>query len=480
MGAGDSSGNGRRNVLLLLVDDLKPALGCYGDPIAKSPNIDRLAAGGMRFDMAYCNQAVCAPSRNNLFLGMRSTSIGVYGLSRNFRKAIPDAVTMPQYFSRHGYESIAVGKTFHVGHGNEDDEASWTRPAIHEKVVEYHLPESTDGGQLTREEAYFSNQELGNIGSLPRGSAWEKADVDDETYADGRIAGHGIRLLREAAERPGKPFFLALGFVKPHLPFTAPAKYWDLYDPADFSLAGYTRPPKDAPPFAGKSGGEIVNYSPLNTDNLREESTQRQLIHGYYASLSYADAQIGKVLAALEQFGLEDNTVVVLWGDHGWHLGDHGIWTKHTNYEQCNRIPVIVRAPGVTKPGTASNHLVETVDLYPTIAGLAGLPAPEQIPQKIDGINLVPVLRDPSTILRDHAFHCYPRGGRLGRAIRTRRYRMVEWTPWNSRLQEEPVYELYDYQNDPNETVNLAESSPEVMNRLKAILATHPEPVKLQ
>lgn len=463
----------RPNVLLLLVDDLKPAIGAYGDPLAITPNIDQLAQRAVRFDSAYCNQSVCAPSRNNLLLGSRSTSLGIYSLSQNFRRAVPDAVTLPQYFMRHGYRAEALGKILHVGHGNVDDRASWSVDPVPAQVVEYLLPESTAGGQLTREEAYFSNRELGNIRALPRGAAWEAPDVEDQGYADGRVAEEGIRRLEAAKAREGAPFFLALGFVKPHLPFTAPKKYWDLHDPAKFNLPPPSSDPIDAPGFAGKRGGEIVNYAPLSVDNLQEETMWRTLIHGYYASASYADAQIGKILDALERLELTDHTIVVLWGDHGWHLGDHGYWTKHTNYEQANRIPILFAGPGVTAAGQATEQLAETVDIYPTLVELAGLPIP-QVAQPLDGVSLVPTLRDPQARVRDHAAHCYPRGPRIGRAIRTERYRMIEWkSPGASR--EEAVYELYDYTTDPHETRNIADTEPATLESLQAILDRHPE-----
>ena len=463
----------RPNVLLVCVDDLKPALGCYGDPLAKTPNIDRIAARGMRFEMAYCNQAVCAPSRNNLLLGSRSTSTGVYSLGRNFRLAVPDAVTMPQHFMRHGWRAESIGKILHTGHGNHDDRASWSVPSKIEKVVEYLDPASSADGQLTIEEALFTNQKLSEIRSLPRGAAWECMDVADNAYADGRIADEGIRRLKAATERTDSPFFLALGFVKPHLPFTAPKKYWDLHDPAAFPLAEYRTDPAEAPPYAGKKGGEIVAYAPLTEENLAEEKLQRTLIHGYYAATSFADAQIGRVLDELDRLDLAKNTLIVLWGDHGWHLGDHGYWTKHTNYEQANRIPLIIVAPGVAKPGGTTRQLAETVDVFPTLAQLAGLPAPSG-PQPIDGLSLVPVLRDPAATLRDHAYHCYPRGGRMGRAIRTSRYRLVEWKKPGAAADTADL-ELYDYRQDPEETRNLANDEPEIVAKLRAILATHPE-----
>ena len=461
------------NILLILVDDLKPALGCYGDPLAMTPNIDRLAASGLRFESAYCNQSVCAPSRNNLMLGSRSTSIGIYGLGRHFRDVFPEAVTMPQYFSQHGWISACMGKVLHTGHGNHDDVHSWDHPAYLDKVVEYLKPESTEGGQLTREEAYFTNQKLGQIRSLPKGYAWESADVGDEAYADGRIAAKVIERLKSHQSETNSPFFIMAGFVKPHLPFTAPQKYWDMHDPAYFSVMASQTAPERAPVFAGKRGGEIVNYAPLTVENIHEITIQRKLMHGYYAAASYADAQIGKVLNALDELKLSDNTIVVLWGDHGWHLGDHGYWTKHTNYEQANRIPIIVRAPGLTIPGSSTQQLAETVDIYPTLAELAGLMRP-QGPQPLDGVSLVPVLKNPSISVRDHSYHCYPRGKRMGRAIRTARYRMVEWKQPDASS-ETAVYELYDYAEDPGETRKLSQARPEALDELRSILASQPE-----
>lgn len=462
----------RPNVLLLLVDDLKPALGCSGDRFAQSPNIDRLAARGMRFDRAYCNQAVCAPSRNNLMLGSRSTSLGLYDLTRNFRTAVPAAVTLPQHFQRHGYRTEAIGKILHTGHGNHDDLASWSVPPVTEKVVEYLDPQNSAGGQLTREEAYFTNQRLGEIGRLPRGAAWEITDGPDNAYADGRIAEEGIRRLRAAQERPETPFLLALGFVKPHLPLTAPKRYFDRHDPQALPLATFQQDPAGAPRYAGKVGGEIVNYAPLSVENLKQADTQRQLLHAYYACVSFTDAQIGRVLAELDRLGLATNTIVVLWGDHGWHLGDHGYWTKHTNYEEANRIPLLIAGPGISGGGV-SPQLAETVDIYPTLAELAGLPAPAG-PQPLDGVSLVPVLRDPAQTVRDHAYHCFPRGERMGRAIRTERHRLVEWKRPGAPPETADL-ELYDYASDPLETRNLAAEQPETVARLRTILARHPE-----
>lgn len=470
----------RPNVLLILVDDLKPALGCYGDRFAKTPHIDRLAARGMRFDRAYCNQAVCAPSRFTLMLGSHSTSTGLYGLGSQLRQRLPTAVTMPQFFSRHGYRTESLGKVFHIGHGNEGDPQSFDVPHFHDKVIEYLDPRSTDGGQLTREVAYFTNQRLGEIRSLPRGAAVEAPDVADSQYADGRVANEAIRRLRAAKQRSavnGTPFFITVGFVRPHLPFSAPKRYWDLYHPEDVPLPAVEDLPAGAPVIAGKRGGEITNYKPVPTDPQEKFSDQlkRTLVHGYYASTSFVDAQIGRLLHALEETGLAEKTIVVLWGDHGFHLGDLGIWTKHTNYEQATRIPIIVAAPGITPSGSSTMQLAESVDLFPTLAELAGLPSPV-LPQPLDGISLVPVLKDPTARLRDHAYHVYPKR-KLGRAIRTQRYRLVEWRPIGGPAKT-AEYELYDYQDDLLERENVAASRPQVVTKLKAILEGYPQPVR--
>lgn len=469
----------RPNILLILVDDLKPALGCYGDPVARTPNIDSLAARGMRFDLAYCNQAVCAPSRFTLMLGSHSTSTGLYGLGSQLRQIVPDAVTLPQYFAQHGgYRTESLGKVFHIGHGNHGDPRSFSVPHFHDKVIEYLEPASTEGGKLTREEAYFTNQQLDRIKSLPRGAAYESPDVADIKYADGRVAAETIQRLKAAQQRrkqEGTPFFIVAGFARPHLPFSAPQKYWDLYDPSQLRLPQFEELPANAPPVAGKRGGEITNYSPVPVERNAKfsEELKRKLIHGYYASTSFVDAQIGKVLDELNRLGLAENTIVVLWGDHGFHLGDLGIWTKHTNYEQANRIPLLIAAPGVTVPGSSTKQPAESVDLFPTLVELAGLPAPE-VPQPIDGVSLVPVLKNPEARVRDHAYHAYPKQ-KLGRAIRTERYRLVDWRPYDNPSTP-AVYELYDYETDPLETRNLAADQPEIVETLKQKLANYPEP----
>ncbi|WP_163326057.1 sulfatase [Draconibacterium mangrovi] len=467
------------NVLLILVDDLKPNLGVYGDETAKSPNIDRLASKGMTFKNAYCNQAVCMASRYNLLLGARSTSTGIFNFGTQFREVYPDAVTLPQYFMNAGYHVESMGKVFHIGHGNDNDEASWSIPHHKEKVIEYLLPESTNR-ELTREEAYFQNsamfiEDLPKNWELPRGAAWESPDVLDDAYADGRVATHAINRLRQLSKNPDQPFFMAVGFARPHLPFCAPKKYWDMYDPNELPMPVNEEQPKDAPECALKRRGEIVQFFPIpeQETGIYDDDLKRKLIHGYYASMSYMDAQLGRVFAELERLGLDDNTIIVLWGDHGWHLGDHGTWTKHTNFEQATRIPIVYVAPGVTTPGTKTDQLTETVDIYTTLADLAGLGKPD-VPQPIDGTSLVPVLKDGTKRVKDHAYHAFNKGGYMGEAIRTEQYRMVRWTPMRD-ANKEVLYELYDYVNDPHETQNWAAQKPEKVAELEQLLNSHPK-----
>ena len=444
----------RPNVLLICIDDLKPVLGCYGDATAKTPNIDGLASRGVLFEAAYCNQAVCSPSRNALMTGLRPQTLGIYDLDTHCRLGAPDAVTVAEYFRQNGYHTQAMGKILHTGHGNKEDAASWTTPHWRPKASQYHLESSTASRRASK--------------NGPRGTATESADVQDNAYADGMIADEAVSRIQKAA-LANEPFFIAVGFLKPHLPFVAPSKYWALYDPDTLPMPQVSQAPKGAPPYAAQYGGELRQYSDMPTSGEISPQDTRRLIHGYYAATSYVDAQIGKVINALNQTGIADNTIIMLWGDHGWHLGDHSMWCKHTNYEQAARIPVIVTAPGC-KTGVTTKSLIETVDIYPTLCELAGLPLREGL----DGTSFANILKAPETKTRDSVIHVYPRSGRLGRAIRTERYRMVEWKkPGEDGSSAE--YELYDYQVDALETINIADQQPAVLTKMKSILATHPE-----
>lgn len=447
------------NVLLICVDDLKPTIGCYGDAFAKTPNIDALAKRGVRFESAYCNQAICSPSRNALMTGLRPQTIGIYDLETHFRKAAPDAVTFSQHFIQNGYVAAGLGKIYHVGHGNSDDKRSWSAPSWRPRKPSYVLETS-----------------LGNIvtdkNGKQRGPATESADVADDSFADGAIADEAIERLKTLSQSADQPFFLAVGFMKPHLPFVAPQKYWDLYDANHLPMPKTNGPPKNAPSYAPSNFGELRNYSDMPDMGAIDEATTRRLIHGYYAATSYMDSQLGRVLDQAETLGLLDNTIVIFWGDHGWHLGDHGMWCKHTNYEQAARIPVIIAAPTGQKNQT-TDALIESVDIYPTVAELAGLP----VPTDIDGRSFASVIADPSTKARPYVTHVYPRGQQIGRAIRDSRYRMVEWKVPGKPADSAEV-ELYDYQADPLETVNLADTNPQVVQTMRAKLAEHPEAKK--
>ena len=459
--SGQTGTGSKPNVLLICVDDLKPVLGCYGDRVVKTPNIDRLASRSLRFDSAYCNQAVCSPSRNALLTGLRPQTLGIYDLGTNFRAARPEAVTLPQWFKTHGYSSQGLGKIFHVGHGNNNDEASWSVPYFRGKVVDYALPENQR--ELSREGAMFDNKSPAN---LPRGAAMENANVPDDTYSDGKVAAEAIRRIESASKNPAQPIFLAVGFLKPHLPFCAPKKYWDLYQTGEFQLPAVRKAPEGAPGYAATSFGELRNYKDVPDKGEIPEDLQRRLIHGYHAAVSYMDSQVGKVLDALEASPLKDNTIIVLWGDHGWHLGDHGMWSKHTNYEQATRIPLLVRTPGQST-GRSTAALVESVDIYPTLCDLAGLKTPE----KLDGKSFAPLATGKSSRGgRDHLTHVFPRGNRLGRAIRTPTHRLVEWKAIGAPA-ESAELELYDYVADPQEQKNLAKDQPEMVGKLRQLLA---------
>ncbi len=466
-----SSGK-QKNVLLICVDDLKPVLGCYGDKIAKTPNIDKLAARGLVLDAAYCNQAVCAPSRHALMVGVRPQRLGIYNLSVPFRTSMPEARTLGQVLQDNGWQTEAMGKIFHHGHGNAEDTATWSLGHYGPKVGVYATTAARKGTAAD-----------GKKGPDGKGDAYEISDVADDAYPDGDVANHAVQRLAAAAKTPDKPFFMACGFVKPHLPFNAPRKYWDLYKRDAMPLAEYTNDPVGAPSYATQHGGELRNYLGIPSNGKLPEDLQRTLIHGYYAATSYMDAQLGRVMTALEETGLAASTLVILWGDHGWHLGDHGQWCKHTNYEQATRIPLIFAGPGVTQG--RSSALIETVDIFPTV--LAWAAAAKSAPSgQLDGLSFAGVLADPAKAHREAVTHVYPRGSRIGRALRTKTHRLVEWKV-PGQPAESAELELYDYQADPLEKQNIAATQPVIVKQLLQILAQQgeakpqvPDPVSSQ
>jgi iduronate 2-sulfatase len=472
----------RPNVLFLCADDLKPLLGCYGDARVKTPHIDRLATRGVTFDRAYCNAAVCAPSRISLLTGQRPSTLGIYDLATVFRTVAPETVTLAQYFRQHGWHTASLGKVMHDKSGHEDP-ASWSVPHWYPPnglaAYVYARPENIAQQQRAAAAAKSAAALPAASAARRRGPAVESTDVPDTAYSDGLIADEAILRLRRAHTAPSEPFFLAVGFIKPHLPFCAPRKYWDLYDRAAFALPAVREPPRAVPAYTLTGSSELNNYSDMPATRPLPDTKQRELIHGYHAAVSYMDAQVGRVLDELDRLKLTERTIIVLWGDHGWHLGDHGFWGKSTNFEEAARIPLIVSAPGVGRPGTRTSALVETVDLYPTLAELAGLPTPK-VPQALDGRSFATVLRDPASSVRTGAFHSFPRtkpseGQRIGHAVRTERHRLVEWKEPGA-ADETADLELYDYAEDPLETRNVAAGNPAVVAQLRALLATQPTP----
>ncbi len=455
-----AKGTERPNVLFIAVDDLRPDLGCYGVKHIHSPNIDKLARGGTVFTRAYCQQAVCSPSRTSVLTGRRPDTTKVYDLQTHFRIHLPDVITLPQHFKQQGYHTQSMGKIFHSG---LDDPQSWSVESYSPKARTYHKPESlriveeletkykAEGTPyqqevVQRDEKTGAVLKLKRTGKMARGPAWEDPDVADNVLADGAIADKAVETLREVK---GKTFFLAVGFLKPHLPFIAPAKYFDLYPAAGIRLAANPFAPKDVPPIAMHDSAELRNYSDMPKVGPVSEAKARELVRAYQAASSFTDAQIGRVLDELERLGLREKTIVVLWGDHGWHLGEHGIWCKHSNFEVATRVAMIISAPGQKNAGKSTAALSEFVDIYPTLCELAGLPLPEGL----EGTSLVPVMNDPGRPWKKAAFSQYPRQKVMGHSIRTDRYRYTEW----AEPGQEPVgVELYDHQTDPAENVNIA------------------------
>jgi iduronate 2-sulfatase len=449
----------RPNVLFIAVDDMRNELGCYGAKHVVSPNMDRLAASGVLFNRAYCQQAVCNPSRVSLMTGLRPDTTRVWDLATEMRTVLPDVVTLPQHFRRHGYRAVAYGKIFH---NPFPDAASWDEPTHSARdVVNYS---DTNRARLAefRERMKADGKSQSAIERM-RGPATEIQEQPDEKNFDGKITSDALLKMRELAAAKS-PFFLAVGFIRPHLPFVTPKKYWDLYDRAKLPLAANPRFPKNMPPVAfgdRNLGGfyELRGYmdyadAPSPFERPLTEAQQRELKHGYYASVSFIDAQIGRLLAGLDELKLAQDTVVVLWSDHGWKLGEHGGWCKQTNYELDARAPLMIRAPGAKANGCVNDALVEFVDIYPTLCELAGLP----VPKPLEGVSLKPLLDGSAAKVKDAAFSQFPRQheGRdyMGYAMRTDRYRYVEWLDAGSG--EIAARELYDHADDPAENENVA------------------------
>ncbi len=421
------------NVLFIASDDLTQSLGCYGDPIAVTPNLDKLSDMGVRFDNAYCQIPLCNPTRASLLTGLRPDTLKVYDLGRHFRDEMPNAVTLPQLFRNNGYKSMRVGKLYHygvpfqIGTNGLDDLDSW------DQVV-------NPKGRDTLEEHLIINLEPHR--PISGALSWLAADGTDEEQTDGMITTEAIRLLEENKDRP---FFLGVGFFRPHTPFVAPKKYWNLYPLESIQMPYAPEGDRDdVPKSAFAHNCPIPNYGLAEEDVLKAKQA-------YYANVSFVDAQVGRLLDALESLELMDNTLIVFWSDHGYHLGEHnGIWQKRCLFEESASAPLIFYAPGQRGNGTASQQIVEFLDIYPTVTELAGLTPPKEI----EGKSLTPLLRQPNRPWNGTAFTQALRPGEgspvMGATIRTDRWRYTEWN------QGEQGTELYDHASDPNEFDNLA------------------------
>lgn len=465
----------RPNVLFIIVDDLRPELGCYGNDVIRTPNIDRFAEQSMLFSRAYCQAAACAPSRASAMLGMRPDSTRVWSLGEKFREIAPDAVTLPQYFHEFGYHTVSMGKIFH---NHMPDRVSFVEPDL--RPAEYNTPELIDRDpesfyfdeELKRELAEVRRQRLEKnpnayAGGWAYGRSTEASDAPDDAFYDGAQTQLALDTLKRL-KKDEQPFFLALGYYRPHLPFVAPKKYWDLYDRDRIPAAPNPDLPENSPLMAMNSMYELracydLPFVRHPADYRLPDETARQLKHGYYASVSYIDACVGRLMAGLEELGLDDDTIVVLWGDHGWKLGELGSWCKQTNYEIDTRVPLIIRDPRRRGAGQTTDQLVELVDLFPTLCTLAGL----ETPAHLEGTSLEPLLDRPDQPVKSAAFSQYvrrpknsPDGKRyMGHSMMTGRYHYVEWRPWDhdSKTAGELVaVELYDLDEDPGETVNVA------------------------
>ncbi|HEV7348309.1 sulfatase [Telluribacter sp.] len=416
------------NVLLIAADDLNNHISSYGHPLVQTPNLDRLARRAVQFNKAYCQFPWCSPSRSSLLTGLRPDSVKIYDLKTHFRQTVPDVVTLPQHFKQNGYFTARVGKIYHysvpagIGTDGLDDPASWhtvRNPMGQDKAEEHLLTNVTP-----------------TIG-LGAALAWLAADGTDEEQTDGMVATEAIKLMEQARQQPNRPFFLAVGFFRPHCPFVAPKKYFDRYPLDKIQL-----PPADPDMSDVPRDAFFFNWS-------FPDSTKKQVLQAYYASITFMDAQLGRVLDALEKSGEADNTIIAFWSDHGYLLSEHGQWEKNSLFEESARMPLLIAAPGATGSGQASPRIVELLDLYPTLVDWSGLPNPGHLM----GRSLRPLLQNPQTPWGHPAITQINRsGGTMGYSIRTERWRYTVWQ--NGQGGEE----LYDHQNDPREYQNLAAS----------------------
>ena len=430
---------GRPNVLLLMSDDLNNMLGCYGDPLAKTPNLDRLAARGVRFERAYCQFPLCGPSRNSLLTGLYPNSTGILRNAELFRQTIPAQISLPQAFRLQGYFAARIGKLYHynvpnsIGTNGHDDPGSW------------ELELNPAGVDRLEEEPHIFTLTPGQFGGT---LSWYASPKSDSYHTDGLMAADAEWVLERCAKQRQRPFFLAVGFYRPHTPYVAPREpYFGYYPEAQMRVVqGVAEDQADLPPAAI---GSYKREQDKLTDDLR-----RQCLQAYYASISFMDAQVGRVLEALDRLGLADNTILVFTSDHGYHTGEHGLWQKLSLFEESARVPLLIVAPGTSRQGTVVESPVGLIDVYPTLSELCQVPAPENL----QGQSLVPMLKDASAPGRGWALSQVTRGGKpgakepgfFGYSLRTPRWRYTEWDEGRQGR------ELYDHRTDPRELTNLA------------------------
>lgn len=471
-------GQEKPNILFIAVDDLKPTIGAFGDSYAVTPVMDELAKRATIFTNNHTQQAICGPTRASLMTGKRPDYTGVKDLKTRLRDVNPNIVTIPQYFKENGYTAIGVGKIYDPRCIDKSlDAPSWSMPFVKEGELSYPKKYGRPAFGYYQDK---KNKEI--IATLTKEAeknhkgfkpiydyvtsrfkpAYEKTNLLDDAYLDGAIANKALDLLGDLSKDKKKPFFLAVGFKRPHLPFVAPQKYWDLYDSINVPLASFQKRAKNSPSIAYHSSGEMTSYKDsrieyeIDKDKLLKMSIedQKELIRGYYACTSFVDAQIGKILENLKNKGLDKNTIVVIWGDHGWHLGDHSLWNKHSNFEQATRSPLIIYSPH-SKKSIKVNSPTEFVDIFPTLCELSGL----AIPNNLDGKSLVSLINNQTKKASKYAVSQWPKGNVMGYSFRTDNYRYTVWlkdklSMDNITYKDIVAQELYDYKKDPLETIN--------------------------
>jgi arylsulfatase A-like enzyme len=427
------------NVLMIICDDLRPQLGCYGHPQMITPNIDRLATEGTLFSRSYCNAQVCGPSRASVFSGLRPTISRFIDNNVRLDHECPDFPTLHGHFKNNGYFTLSLGKVLHTIYDANDD---WSKPAWSpdwEKQGDTYLELDFRDYQTEENKVIAHNHPRSYVGP-----AYECADVPDDAYYDGQIADMAVYHLSRMNIK-NQPFFMAVGFKKPHLPFTAPKKYWDMYDIEKIQLPDNYFKPHNAPMAAFHNWGELRNYVGIPKKGSLSDDLARKVIHAYYAATSYSDANVGKLLNALDTYGLRENTIVLLWGDHGWHLGEHTLWCKRTQFEIATRAPLIVSVPGIEEC-QKTQAITEFIDLYPSLCELCGLP----LPGHLEGFSFVPVLRNPKLAGDGTAFAHIGHGY----SVRENHYRYAEYRDEDGEFVSRM---LYDHRSDPNENLNISE-----------------------